>query len=73
MRYAGNTAYSYTNGETYTYNDIRAKVEVIQAQMSDLGLTSGDKIAILSQNMPNWNIAYFAITTTGISRGKIAE
>lgn len=66
MRYAGNTAYSYTNGETYTYNDIRAKVEVIQAQMSDLGLTSGDKIAILSQNMPNWNIAYFAITTAGM-------
>lgn len=66
MRYAGNTAYSYTNGETYTYNDIRAKVEVIQAQMSDLGLASGDKIAILSQNMPNWNIAYFAITTAGM-------
>lgn len=66
MRYAGNTAYSYTNGETYTYNDIRAKVEVIQAQMSDLGLMSGDKIAILSQNMPNWNIAYFAITTAGM-------
>jgi len=30
-----------------------------------VGITSGDKVAILSENQPNWGIAYFAITSMG--------
>ena len=30
-----------------------------------LGIKPGDKVAILGQNMPNWGITYFAITTMG--------
>lgn len=66
QRYAGNTAYSYTNGEQYTYSDVESKVNELQQQLKQLGLQSGDKVAILSQNMPSWSISYFAITTAGL-------
>ena len=38
-------------------------------QISDFlrkkGITKGDKVAILSENQPNWGISYFAITALG--------
>lgn len=64
--YAGNTAYSYTNGEQFTYAQVREKVLEIQKSLKEQGLNSGDKVAILSQNMPNWSITYFAITISGL-------
>lgn len=30
------------------------------------GLNAGDKVVILSSNMPNWGVSYFAITTAGM-------
>ncbi len=33
--------------------------------MREIGICPGDKVAILSSNMPNWGIAYFSITFMG--------
>lgn len=65
-RYAANRAFSIANGKSYTYDELRGEVEKVQQNLKELGLHSGDKVAILSQNMPNWVIAYFAITTSGM-------
>jgi long-chain acyl-CoA synthetase len=40
-------------------------VERISLLLARLGIAQGDKIAILSGNMPNWCIAYFAISSVG--------
>ncbi len=64
--FANNKAYSLSSGESYTYGEVGCKVKEIQRELLELGLRSGDKVAILSQNMPNWSIAYFAITTGGM-------
>ena len=37
----------------------------LQTVLRDLGIKPGDKVAIISENMPNWPITYFAITTMG--------
>ena len=43
----------------YTYGEFRDKCELLSIRMSRFGISTGDKVAILSQNMPNWTIAFF--------------
>ena len=65
-RFASNKAFSITNGYAYSYSELGSKVKKVQAELQELGFKSGDKVAILSQNMPNWVVAYFAITSSGM-------
>ena len=57
-----NKAFYTINDGGYTYNEFREKTEKIAYLLRDLGLKSGDKIAILSQSMANWPVAFFSIT-----------
>ena len=58
-------ALSFTGEKPLTYNELNAKVNSLIRLLEDLGIHPGDKLAILSTNMPNWGIAYFAITFMG--------
>ena len=53
-------------GETLTYADFAARVEGLVQTLVEAGLSSGDKIALLSNNMPNWGVTYFAATISGM-------
>ncbi len=64
--YKGNTCFSYINGKSYTYEEFDGQVKTIDLLLSNYGISSGDKVAILSQNMPNWSVAYFS--TVGFGR-----
>ena len=64
-RYAENISFSYIDGEFYTYRQFRNKVEQISDILSQYGIEQGDKIALLSQNMPNWSVAYFSAVAFG--------
>jgi len=48
-----------------TYNEVYSNIQALIAFYEKLGIKPGDKIAILSTNMPNWGIAYYAITFMG--------
>jgi long-chain acyl-CoA synthetase len=63
--YGENTALSYVNEESFTYNNLSVEVEKTKTLLLELGIKKGDKVAILSRNMPNWGITYFAITSIG--------
>ncbi len=52
-------------GQCYTYGKFRETTNLISTKMSRYGISSGDKVAILSQNMPNWGVAFFAATAFG--------
>lgn len=53
-------------GETpITFNQVNEKVNAVMALLEQQGLQKGDKIAILSANMPNWGISYLAIASMG--------
>ena len=64
--YAKRVAFQYVDGsQRYTYAEFRAKVDNLSQRMSRFGIKHGDRVAILSQNMPNWVVAFFAATTYG--------
>ena len=58
-------ALSMVDGEPITYAQLKEQLEEIRKLLSDYGIVRGDRVAILSQNMPNWGVAYLAITTLG--------
>jgi len=63
--FKNNTCFSYVNGDSYTYEQFGNKTEKVSEILAANGIVSGDKIGILSQNMPNWPVAYFSATAFG--------
>ena len=65
-KYANRPAYYLIDGDQeYTYATFRDTCHRISDKLSNFGIHSGDKVAILSQNMPNWSVAFFSITAFG--------
>jgi len=46
-------------------SDLRRRVTAVAAGLQQMGIQKGDRIAILSENRPEWSIADFAILLTG--------
>ena len=66
VKYADKVAYQFVDGgQQYTYADFRTKVERLSQRLSRFGIKHGDRVAILSQNMPNWVVAFFSATAYG--------
>ena len=64
--YAKRIAFQYVDGgQQYTYADFRTKTERLSQRMSRFGIKHGDRVAIFSQNMPNWVVAFFSATAFG--------
>ena len=58
-------AFSLWRGASYTYKQVGEKVAEVQELLRSAGLKKGDKVVLLSSNMPNWGICYFAVTSGG--------
>jgi long-chain acyl-CoA synthetase len=58
-------AYSFVGEEPKTYEDVNRDIQALMAFLEKNNISPGDKVAILSLNMPNWGITYFAITFMG--------
>ncbi len=63
--FADNNSLVFAGEQKYTYSQMGADVEKVASLLSLLGIEKGDKVAILSTNMPNWGIAFFAISVLG--------
>jgi len=64
--YAKRTAAEFVEGgQRYTFAQMKERCANLSRVLSSFGIGDSDKVAILSQNMPNWTIAFFAITTCG--------
>ena len=64
-RYGKNQSLVFVGEEERTYSQLEKEVNQVAIQLMCSGITKGDKVAILSSNMPNWGIVFFAITTIG--------
>ena len=65
-KYAKKVAYQYVDGDQkYTYEQFRRKVNQLSLRMTRFGIKHGDRVAIFSQNMPNWTVAFFSATAFG--------
>lgn len=58
------TAFSLINKEKLTYREFGDSVEHLTEILNKHGVKKGEKVAILGNNMPNWAVSYFAITTS---------
>lgn len=65
LLYADKTALSYVDGKSYSYAELKGEITRVKAILKSIGVQKGDRIAILSRNMPNWGIVYFAIVSMG--------
>ena len=65
-KYARRTAFSLIDGsQSYTYASFSETCLRISRELSNFGINAGDKVAILSQNSPNWPVALFSVTAFG--------
>ena len=53
------------NETPMTYNDFHEKVMQMIEVMQERGISKGDKVVLLSENMPHWAVAYFSVTYMG--------
>ncbi len=56
-------AVGYAGHVAASYNKLGEKVTRVASFLKDNGVRAGDRVAILSENSPNWVAAYFGITT----------
>jgi long-chain acyl-CoA synthetase len=45
-----------------SYNQLNEKVKATVQLLQKSGISKGDKVVLLSENMPNWAVAYFSVT-----------
>lgn len=64
--YTNLPALAWVEGESLTYGDLARHAAVLSRELKRRGFRRGDKIAILSENRPEWGVAYLAITASGL-------
>ena len=64
-RYPDQTSLVFAGEKNYTYRQMGQDVFRVAELLRKSGVSKGDKVAILSTNMPNWGIAFFAISWIG--------
>ena len=65
-KFASKVTFSMFEGDDVTYAEVGRRIEKVQEILTCAGLHAGDKVALLSSNMPNWGVCYFAVTSAGM-------
>lgn len=64
--YAKKPVSQYVDGtQFYTYEAFKHKCTELSHRFTRFGISAGDKVAILSQNMPNWTVSMFSLVPFG--------
>lgn len=64
-KHSDREAMSFIGETPLKYSEVDNKIKSTISFLEKNGIKAGDKVAILSANMPNWGITYFAITFMG--------
>jgi len=64
-KFGKHNAYAFVGEEPKTYETVNKEILALIAFLEKNGVCPGDKVAILSLNMPNWGIAFFSVTFMG--------
>lgn len=65
IKYGEKAAVSFVDSDPISFSSYKKQVDQLVNFLKSRGIVHGDRIAILSENSPNWGIAYFAITSMG--------
>jgi len=67
-KFKDGVAFQMKRGEGYrkwSYEEVGRQIVNLAANLASLGISRGDKVAVLSENRPEWPISYFAINYLG--------
>src|SRR5450759_3965423 len=64
-KFGKHNAYAFVGEEPKSYETVNKEITALISFFEKNGICPGDKVAILSTNMPNWGVAYFSITFMG--------
>lgn len=64
-KYANENFVSWAGKQPLTYSQFKEQVLSVAKFLQDEGVNKNDKVAILSENQPNWSVAYFAAVSLG--------
>ena len=64
-QFADRPALAGLGADPMTYRELHESVRCLSHLLEEHGIGFGDKVAILSENSPQWAVAYFAITSMG--------
>ncbi len=64
-QHAQRPAVAFAGEVPVIYKDFLIKIKAVSAMLEKLNVHHGDRVALLSANMPQWGIAYFAIVSMG--------
>jgi long-chain acyl-CoA synthetase len=56
------SAYAFVGEEPKSFEQVDSDIKAVIAFLEKNGIKPGDKVAILSTNMPNWGVVYFSVT-----------
>jgi long-chain acyl-CoA synthetase len=65
QNYRDRDAMGIIDKEMLTYGELYDRVNEMTHLLKTQGIKKGDKVAILSENLPYWGVAYFAISQMG--------
>ncbi len=51
--------------QAYTFAEVRERVEALAASLDVLGVAPGDRVAVITENRPEWTITDFAVLCMG--------
>ncbi len=64
-KHAQRPALAFVGEDPLTYTNFLKRVKAVTALLEKLGVQQGDRVALLSSNMPNWGVTYFGIVSMG--------
>ncbi|HEX2968025.1 MAG TPA: AMP-binding protein [Bacteroidales bacterium] len=64
-KFRDRNAYCFAGEETMSWDTAHKEIQAISLFLESNGIRPGDRVAILSLNMPNWPLAFFGITFIG--------
>ncbi|WP_324170566.1 AMP-binding protein [Sulfurimonas sp.] len=63
--YSDSDAFGNVGEDAFKYSEFDKRVKETINLLRENGISKGDKVVLLSENMPNWSVAYFAVTYFG--------
>lgn len=64
-KFADRVALTFVGETPVTYGQLRENTLKVAGMLAGYGIVKGEKVAILSANMPNWGTAFFGISWLG--------
>ena len=64
-RFGDRDAYAFAGEKAKSWLESSREIDALSAFLEELDIKPGDRVAILSTNMPEWSSAYFSITFIG--------